>query len=48
MKESVLNMLKPCKECGELTYNRDGFCDTCPSETEEKSDGKDTADTQSE
>jgi RNA polymerase subunit RPABC4/transcription elongation factor Spt4 len=38
MKESVLTMLRPCKDCKKLTYNKDGYCDTCPEEPAKVSD----------
>lgn len=38
MREAIISFLKMCANCGKLTHNRDGYCDSCPTESSEEND----------
>jgi hypothetical protein len=46
MKESVLSMLVNCPICGELNYNKDGYCDNHEPTKETAEDSSTTAPTE--
>lgn len=38
MRESVLSMLCKCRNCGQLTYNKDQYCNLCDPMEEDDED----------